>query len=64
MNTDQIGGIIRSVMLTGAGYFVGKGLIDQNSATTIVSALFALGSTGWSIWANRNTKLAAPKKVL
>jgi hypothetical protein len=64
MNTDQLGGLIRSVLLAGGGYFVGKGIIDQSSMTQIVSALFMLGSTGWSLWANRSAKLAEPKKIL
>jgi membrane protein DedA with SNARE-associated domain len=64
VNTDQVGGIIRSILLAGAGYFVGKGLIDQSSATAIVGAIVTLASTGWSVWANRSAKLAEPKKIL
>lgn len=63
MNTDQIGGIIRSILLAGGGYFVGKGVVDQQSMVAIVGALVSLITTGWSIYSNRNAKLANPKPV-
>ena len=60
MNSDQISGIVRSVLLAGGGYFVGKGLIDQNSMVAIVGAIVTILSTGWSIYSNRSSKLADP----
>ena len=53
MNADQFGGLVRSIVLFVAGIAVNKGLIDQDTATTVVAAFVAIAAYGWSHWTNR-----------
>ena len=53
MNSDQIGGIIRAVLSAVGGYFVGKGMIDGGTVTTIAGAIATLVTAVWSAWTNR-----------
>lgn len=60
MNSDQVGGLVRSVLA-----FVGAWLISHNDVTAAnwatistwlmagISALPLLVSVGWTLWANR-----------
>ncbi len=49
MNGDQVGGIVRAVMSAIGGYFVGKGLIDASTMTTIAGAIATLSVAVWSV---------------
>ena len=53
MNSDQIGGLLRTVLAWGAGYAVSKGIVDSATAGNIASALVTLGVAGWSLWSNK-----------
>lgn len=46
---DKILGVVRAVLAAGAGYFVGKGYIDQGTADQIVGALVLIGTSIWSV---------------
>jgi hypothetical protein len=59
MNSDQIGGLIRAVLSALGGYFVGKGLIDASTMTTLVGAAATILMAGWSAWTNRASGLIA-----
>jgi hypothetical protein len=59
MNSDQIGGLIRAVLSAVGGYFVGKGLVDASTMTTIVGAIATIVMAGWSAWSNRASGLVA-----
>lgn len=61
MNADQIGGIVRAILAAVAGYFVGKGVVDQGTATTIVGAIGTLVVAVWSVVTNRSGKVIPPK---
>ena len=58
MTKDQFGGIVRALLSAASGYAVGQGIVDADTAATIVGALATLAVTAWSIWTNRPAKLA------
>ena len=45
---DKVLGVVRAILTAGAGYLVGKGLIDQGTADQIVGALIVIGTALWS----------------
>lgn len=53
MSAEQIGGILRTVLAAGGGYFVSKGYIDNATMMTVVGAVVTLATAGWSVWAKR-----------
>lgn len=57
LTIDQFGGIVRALLAAAAGYFVGKGVIDADTAATVTGALATLAITAWSIWTNRPAKV-------
>lgn len=59
MNPDQIGGLVRAILSAIGGYFVGKGVIDASTMTTLVGAAATIIVAGWSAWANRASGLVA-----
>ena len=57
MTSDQLGGVLRALLSTGAGILVGKGYIDNSLAQQIVGALVTLLVSGWSWNTNHPDKL-------
>lgn len=57
MTSDQLGGIVRAVLAAIAGYFVGKGVIDADTAATISGAVATIAVAAWSIFTNRPSKI-------
>jgi H+/gluconate symporter-like permease len=53
MNKEQLGGILRAVLAAGAGYAVGKGIIDQGTADAVVGGLVTIGVAVWSFVSNK-----------
>lgn len=53
MINAQVQGLIRTLLAAGAGYFVGKGMLDQGTADQIVGGLTVLSVAGWSIYSKR-----------
>lgn len=54
MNSQAaIGGIVRALVSALGGYFVGKGLVDSETAVTIGGAITTLVMAGWSILSKR-----------
>lgn len=53
MNGDQIGGIVRAIAAAIGGYFVGKGIVDGATVTTIAGALATVATAVWSLWTNK-----------
>lgn len=53
MNADQIGGIIRAVAAAIGGYFVGKGMIDASTVTTLTGLAATVGVAIWSAITNK-----------
>lgn len=56
MTTDQIAGVVRALVAAIGGYFVGQGLVDAETVTTIGGAVATLAVAGWSIYAKRKAE--------
>ena len=50
MKSDQIGGIVRALASALGGYFVGKGVIDQETAVALAGAAVTIATAVWSVW--------------
>jgi hypothetical protein len=61
MNADQVGGIVRAILAAIGGYFVGKGLVDSATMTTIVGAAATIAAAVWSAWTNKPGTAIPPK---
>ena len=55
MTGEQIGGIVRALAAAIGGYFVGQGLVDAETVTTIGGAAATLAVAAWSIYAKRRS---------
>jgi hypothetical protein len=55
MNKEQFGGILRALLAAGAGFAVGKGIIDAGTADQIVGATVTIGVAVWSFYSNKKT---------
>jgi threonine/homoserine efflux transporter RhtA len=53
MGSDQIAGVVRALVAAVGGYFVGQGLVDAETVTTVGGALATLAAAVWSIYAKR-----------
>lgn len=59
MNSDQIYGLIRTILAAIGGLAVGKGWIDSATVTTVAGALATVIVAFWSAWANKKANLVA-----
>jgi hypothetical protein len=53
MTGEQIAGVVRAIVAAAGGYFVGKGLVDAETVTTIGGAVATLATAAWSIYSKR-----------
>ena len=53
MTGEQVAGVVRAIVAAVGGYFVGQGMIDTETATTIGGAVATLAAAAWSIYAKR-----------
>jgi hypothetical protein len=53
MTREQIAGVVRAVVAAVGGYFVGQGLLDAHTATTIGGAVSTMVVAAWSVYAKR-----------
>ena len=53
MTKEQFAGLVRTILSAGGGYFVGKGIIDNETMMAIVGAVVTLATAGWSYWAKK-----------
>ena len=53
MTSEQFAGIIRAILAAGGGYFVGQGIVDNETMMSVVGALVTLATAGWSFWAKK-----------
>lgn len=53
MNGEQMGGIVRAIASAIGGYFVGKGLVDADTAAQIGGAAATIVVAVWSVLAKR-----------
>lgn len=62
MNSDQLGGLVRTLVATVAGIFVGMGYfatITPETWTTIGGIAATVAAAGWSWWSNRTKAIVA-----
>jgi len=53
MTGEQIAGVVRALIAAVGGYFVGQGVVDAETVTTIGGAVATLATAAWSIYAKR-----------
>lgn len=53
MSSIEIGGIARALVAALGGYFVGQGLVDAETATTVGGAITTIVVALWSVWSKR-----------
>jgi hypothetical protein len=53
MTGEQIAGVVRAIVAALGGYFVGQGLVDAETVTTVGGAVATLAAAAWSIYAKR-----------
>lgn len=49
MTGEQVGGIVRAIASAVGGYFVGKGIVDASTVTSIGGALATIVVAVWSV---------------
>lgn len=59
MNSDQIGGLARTILSFVIGLVAAKFHIDGATSTAIVADLSSLIVLGWSLWSNSKSNLVA-----
>lgn len=58
MTSEEFGGVIRTVLAFGGGYFVSQGYIDNATMLAVVGALVTLATAGWSVWVKKRKAAA------
>lgn len=59
MNGEQIGGIVRAVVSAIGGFFVGKGVLDAETATALAGAAATIAVAVWSVLAKKKAEPVA-----
>ncbi len=54
MTGEQIWGIARTVLAGGAGWAVGHGYIDNETATAIIGGMGMIFVAGWSFYSKKS----------
>lgn len=58
MNSDQLGGIVRAILMAFSGYALEHG-VTQDQWLAITGGAVAIVVVGWSIWSN-----SVPKQII
>jgi hypothetical protein len=53
MNSDQIGGLVRTLIIFVGGIAVAKGWANDATVAWVAGGAATLAATAWSIWTNR-----------
>tara|TARA_R110000822_G_scaffold31495_5_gene91163 strand:+ start:792 stop:959 length:168 start_codon:yes stop_codon:yes gene_type:complete len=48
MTAEQISGIVRALVAAVGGYFVGKGIVDADTVSSVGGALATIATAVWS----------------
>lgn len=56
MNGEQIGGIVRAVVSAIGGFFVGKGVLDAETATALAGAAATIAVAVWSVLSKKKAE--------
>lgn len=63
INADQLTGILRAVLSAVGGYFVGIGIVDASTMTTIVGGIVTVAVSIWSVHNNRTGEVSGVPEV-
>jgi len=58
MTPDMFMGVARALLASAGGYAVGKGWVDDSTATTLTGAFLTLFTAGWSVYAKHQANKA------
>lgn len=64
MNGDQLGGILRAILTTLAGFAVAKGWVDNATALSVTGGVVTVIVAVWSWWTNRPAVSGMPLSQL
>lgn len=53
MNAEQVAGVVRAVIAAIGGYFVGRGIVDQSTVSSVAGAAATIVTAVWSVWAKK-----------
>lgn len=53
MTSQEIGGVVRTILAAAFGLLVGKGYIDGETATALAGAVATIGVAVWSVVTKR-----------
>ncbi len=62
--SPQITATIRSVLLGAGGFVVGKGMLDEQTMTSIVGVVMFAVPYAWSLWGHRQEGIIASAAAL
>ena len=64
MNSDQVGGLLRTLAAMVGGFAVGHGWLSANDATLYGGMIVAAGVAAWSAYTNKPGTVIPPSKAL
>jgi hypothetical protein len=59
MSSEQVAGIVRTVISAVGGYLIGKGLVDAATVTAVAGAAATLAAAAWSVYSKRKAEPTA-----
>jgi len=59
ITSAQVASLLRTLLQVGSTALVTRGVIDSDTATSVVSAIVLLATTAWGLYARRATGLVA-----
>ena len=59
---QQLWGAIRTLLGVGAGFLIGKGFVDEATATTAIGAIMTLIPLAWSAWDKHRSEKATKER--
>lgn len=57
MNQDLAWMLLRSLLMAGSGYLVGRGMLTEEQSASLIGAAGVLFTLGWQMWVRWNTKI-------
>lgn len=57
MNSDEVKGIVRTLLATLGGYFVAKGVVDAETVSAVSGAAASVAVAVWSVRSKRKDKV-------
>lgn len=64
MTSDQVTGLLRSILMLVGGVFVSKGIASPDVVNWGVGGILSAFAMGWSLWSNRPAALVKSTNAL